>query len=383
VDQNFHGAIVYCQENRMNRRKFLKTASAAPAAVVAAQWPLAALADADGGNAWRVFEVTSRVEILKPSGASKIWLPVPLLADRDFHKSLGNTWSAPGGDVRYSSDSKYGMGIVAADMPASVDKPGLTLVSRFATRDRAVDLTKPSGAPAEDPAVLKFNLQPTELIPTDGIVRETARDIIKNVKGNDLDKARAIYEWVVDNTFRDAKVRGCGWGDIKVMLETKNFGGKCGDLNAMFVGLCRSVGIPARDVYGIRVVKSNYGYLSLGANAEVISRAQHCRAEFYVQGYGWIPADPADVRKVVLEEPPGNLAVNDPKVEKMRKMLFGAWEMNWLAYNYAHDVQLPGSKGPKVPYFMYPNAETAQGRLDSLDPDAFKYHLTARELKLA
>ena len=298
-------------------------------------------------------------------------------------KTPGNTWSAPGGSVSYVTDNKYHMGIVAAELPDSVYKPTLTLVSRFATRDREVDISKPNGAPAENPAVLKLNLQPTELIPTDGIVRETSRDILKNVKGNDLVRARAIYEWVVDNTFRDAKVRGCGWGDIKTMLETRNFGGKCGDLNAMFVGLCRSVGIQARDVYGIRVVKSNHGYASLGANAEVISRAQHCRAEFYVQGYGWIPADPADVRKVVLEEPPGNLAVNDPKVEKMRKMLFGAWEMNWLAYSYAHDVVLPGSKGPKLPYFMYPNAETAEGRLDSLDPDAFKYTLTARELKLA
>jgi transglutaminase-like putative cysteine protease len=367
----------------MNRRKFLQTATVAPAAMAAAPWPLAAWAAAEGGNAWRVFEVTSRVEILKPAGTTKIWLPVPLLPDRDFHKSLGNTWSAPGGEVNYSSESRYGMGIVAAELPASVAKPVLTLVSRIATRDRAVDLTKTGGAPAENPAVLKFNLQPTELIPTDGIVRDTARDAIKNVKGGDLEKARAIYEWVVDNTFRDAKVRGCGWGDIKTMLETRNFGGKCGDLNAMFVGLCRAVGIPARDVYGIRVAKSNHGYASLGANAEVISRAQHCRAEFYVQGYGWIPADPADVRKVVLEEPPGNLAVNDPKVEKMRKMLFGAWEMNWMAYSYAHDVQLPGSKGPKLPYFMYPNGETAEGRLDSLDPDAFKYQLTARELKLA
>ena len=231
----------------MNRRQFLQTSTAVPAALAAAQWPLQALAQAEGGNAWRMFEVTTRVEILKPSGVSKIWLPVPLLADRDFHKSLGNTWSAPGGEVRYSSDNKYGMGIVAAELPASVEKPVLTLVSRFATRDRAVDISKPSGAPAEDPAVLKFNLQPTELIPTDGIVRETSRDILKNVKGSDLDKARAIYEWVVDNTFRDAKVRGCGWGDIKSMLETRNFGGKCGDLNAMFVGLCRSAGIPARD----------------------------------------------------------------------------------------------------------------------------------------
>jgi hypothetical protein len=32
---------------------------------------------------------------------------------------------------------------------------------------------------------------------------------------------------------------------------------------------------------------------------------------------------------------------------------------------------------------MYPNGETAQGRLDQLDPDNFKYTLTARELKIA
>ena len=90
-------------------------------------------------------------------------------------------------------------------------------------------------------------------------MRETARGIVKKAR-TDVGKARAIYEWVVENTFRDAKVRGCGWGDIKSMLETRNFGGKCGDLNAMFVGLARSVGVPARDVYGLRVARSEHGY---------------------------------------------------------------------------------------------------------------------------
>jgi transglutaminase-like putative cysteine protease len=188
---------------------------------------------------------------------------------------------------------------------------------------------------------------------------------------------------VVDNTFRDPKVRGCGWGDIKTMLETRNFGGKCGDLNAMFVGLARSVGVPARDVYGVRVAPSVLGYKSLGAGTEVISKAQHCRAEFYAQGHGWVPVDPADVRKVVLEEPPGKLALTDAKVVAARKRLFGSWEMNWLAYNYAHDVALPGSRGAKIPYFMYPNGETSEGRLDPLEPDSFKYTLVARELKIA
>jgi transglutaminase-like putative cysteine protease len=245
-----------------------------------------------------------------------------------------------------------------------------------------VNLSQPGTAGREDPAVLKAALEPTEWIPTDGIVRETARDIIVGQR-NDIDKARALYEWVVENTFRDPKVRGCGWGDIKAMLETKNLGGKCGDLNALWVGMARSVGIPARDVYGVRVAKSNLGYVSLGANAENISKAQHCRAEFYVQGYGWIPVDPADVRKVALEEPPGNLPISSEKVAKARERLFGSWEMNWLAYNRAHDIRLPGSQGAKLPYFMYPAGETAQGRLDSLEPDTFKYTMLTRELKLA
>jgi hypothetical protein len=40
---------------------------------------------------------------------------------------------------------------------------------------------------------------------------------------------------------------------------------------------------------------------------------------------------------------------------------------------------LPGASGPPLHFFMYPQAETAEGRLDSLDPDAFRYEITARE----
>ena len=85
------------------------------------------------------------------------------------------------------------------------------------------------------------------------------------------------------------------------------------------------------------------------------------------------------MRKIVLEEPPTNLAMDDPKVTAARTALFGAWEGNWLAYNFAHDVALPGAKAP-VDFLMYPQAETAAGRLDCLDPDTFRYSITAREL---
>jgi hypothetical protein len=82
----------------------------------------------------------------------------------------------------------------------------------------------------------------------------------------------------------------------------------------------------------------------------------------------------------VLEEPPGNRPMNDNMVRKAHTRLFGSWEMNWIAYNFAHDVALPGSSGEPVGYFMYPQAETAAGRLDCLDPDSFRYEITSREI---
>jgi hypothetical protein len=54
--------------------------------------------------------------------------------------------------------------------------------------------------------------------------------------------------------------------------------------------------------------------------------------------------------------------------------------MNWLAYNYVHDISLPNSTRGKVGFLMYPQGETLEGRLDSLDPDNFKYTISAKEV---
>jgi transglutaminase-like putative cysteine protease len=218
-------------------------------------------------------------------------------------------------------------------------------------------------------------------MPTDGIVKTTADEITAGKK-TDTEKARAIYEWIVENTFRNSKTRGCGTGDIRYMLESKDMGGKCADLNALYVGLARAAGLPARDVYGIRVAKSELGYKSLGPSSPNITKAQHCRAEVYLREHGWVPVDPADVRKIVLEEPPGNRPLDDDMVKAARSRLFGAWEMNWMAYNFAHDVALPGSKDGPIGFLMYPQAETEEGRLDCLDPDNFKYEIQAQEILL-
>ena len=364
----------------MDRRAFLKTGAILPAAAALPELSLAQSAfDPRPTEKWRGFEVTTRVEIVFPQGATRVWLPIPSV-DSGYQKTLDNAWSGNAQTAKIVHDGTYGAGMLYAEWPTAEKNPVIELYSRFATRDRAVDFSaRPRSVEKLSPGQRAFYTGATEHMPTDGIVKKTAQDITKDAR-TDYDKAKAIYEWIVENTYRDPKTRGCGLGDIKTMLETGNLGGKCADLNALYVGLARASGLPARDVYGVRVAKSQFGYRSLGAGTANITRAQHCRAEVHLAGFGWVPVDPSDVRKVVLEEKAQPTDLSDPVVQAVRPKLFGAWEMNWLAFNTANDFALPNSKGGKLTFFMYPQAETAQGRLDSLDPDNFKYTMTAKEL---
>jgi len=341
----------------MHRRDFLRLSGVASAGLLLPQAVSAAVSEAASGERWRTFEVVTRVEVLRPAGVTRVWLPAPLAADVPYIKALGDDYAAEGGTAGLMTEAKYGARILWAEWPAGV-KPVLVQTSRFSTRDVAVDLSKPGQAKAEDPAILAKFSGATELMPTDGAVKDLSSSIVKDARAKtDIEKARAIYEWIVENTYRDGKVRGCGTGDVKFMVENKAWGGKCADLNALYVTLARAEGLPARDVYGVRVADSALGYKSLGKSGD-ITRAQHCRAEVYDPAYGWVPVDPADVRKVVLEEKGAIIPLTDPQVVKARAKLFGAWEMNWLAYNYAHDLALP-ARDRALPFLMYPQAQTA------------------------
>jgi transglutaminase-like putative cysteine protease len=366
----------------MDRRNFLRLSTTAGAFYASGLAGLPAVAAAQPvTSGWRTFELTTEIQVLDPSAHTRIWAPVPYAHDTPYQRGVQTTWQIGGdGNAQLRQAAGYDVQMLAAQWPTAQSARNVTIKSRFQTRNRRIDLTQPPAADAhtESPQALRHYLKPTSLLPTDGIVKQTADHITQGHQG-DLAKAFAIYNWVVNNTCRIPTTRGCGIGDVRYMLTANDLNGKCADINSLFVALARAAGIPARDAYGLRVADSEFGYKSLGKSGDV-TRAQHCRAEFYAAGYGWVPVDPADVRKVMLEESPGNLPITDPKVRAARVMLFGAWEMNWVAYNHGHDVALPGTQHGPVPFLMYPNGETADGRLDSLDPDSFRYRITARQL---
>ena len=124
-----------------------------------------------------------------------------------------------------------------------------------------------------------------------------------------MERARAIYEWIVENTYRDPKVLGCGVGDIRFMLESRNLGGKCGDLNALFVGLRAPPACRRATCTAFASPTPSWAKESLGKSGETSKRST--AAPSSSAGFGWMPVDPADVRKVMLEEGEG-LPLNDP-----------------------------------------------------------------------
>ncbi|HUO11145.1 MAG TPA: transglutaminase domain-containing protein [Caulobacteraceae bacterium] len=328
---------------------------------------------------WRRFEVTTEVTIANPKGEVQLWLPAPTL-DTGFQRDLGSRWTGNAASSRLVTDGQSGARMLHAAFAAGEASPTLSLTSTVETRGRLVDWSKPSASAQIDPTQRR-DLAPTRLQPVDGVVLQTALAATVGAT-TDVEKTRAIYAWVISNCFRDPSVRGCGAGKIEAMLTSGNLGGKCADLNALFAAMCRSVGVPAREIYGVRLAPSAFGYHQLGADPANLTGAQHCRAEVWLTGYGWVAMDPADVLKVMRQERADWIKdARDPLVAPVYAGLFGGWEGNWVGWNAANDVSLPGSRtAAQVPFLMYPQAEDERGRFDDLAANTFRYAISAREV---
>ena len=371
----------------MQRRHFLHLSGAAPLLGTAFMPVLAGARSLPTRTeeGWRTYDITTTVDLSERTALGRVWVPLPAQQLGDgvgaYQRLQDVRFDAPGAKQAQVVAGNAGARMLAVEWADPNAPQQLTLTTRVALRDRATDLGAVSAAPHASAESLRPWRQASEYKPLDGIVAETSRKIVRDAEARtDIEKARAIYDWIVANCQRVGSVRGCGTGDVKAVLTTGNLGGKCADLNGLFVALARASGVPARDVYGVRVDDSAHGYKSMGKSGD-ISRAQHCRAEFYAQGYGWVPVDPADVRKVMLEEVKEGLPATDARVRAAKAMLFGAWEMNWLGYNSAEDLRLPGSRqAAPLAFLMYPHGETAQGRLDSLDPATFRYAIQSKRV---
>ncbi len=292
------------------------------------------------------------------AGATELWIPYPV-SDKDQEI----TDITVSGDYMRSAvyaDSTHSTPMLYARWEKGTASRKLNFTFK-AKRNEVLRRDFPLKEVAWDPADYAFYLQPTKLGPLDGEVGKLAARITAGNK-TVLEKARAIYDWTCENTYRDPNTRGCGAGDVCALLAKP--GGKCADIHSVFVALARAAGVPSREVFGIRMGKKE---------REDVTTWQHCWAEFYLPGYGWVPVDPADVRKAMLTE---KLTLESAKTAEYRVYFWGGIDPYRVKLSAGRDLILnPPQPGETLNYLMYPFAVVDGKIIDWLEPATFKYSI--------
>lgn len=304
----------------------------------------------------RKVNVTIQVNLNAPADAKnvRLWIPYPVSDENQdiWDVKVSGNFSNSG----VYREGAYGNMALYAEWNKAMKERTLTYTFKV-KRKEVIKKDFPKKELPFSKEEFKEYLKATSLGPTTGRVKELADKITKGKKTN-LAKSKAIYNWILNNMHRDPNIKGCGIGDVEQLLVS--LGGRCADIHSVFVALSRSIGVPAREINGLRMAKGKEGD---------ITRAQHCWAEFYMPGYGWVPVDPSDVRKAMLEKKTKDLK----DVKHLVEYFFGAVEENRIAYQTGRDLTLnPPQKDGKLNYFMYPYAE-ADGK--TLNEDLFGFNL--------
>lgn len=300
-------------------------------------------------------EVSYSVNLNAPADAKvvRLWLPYPMSDENqeitDVVVSGNQTTSG------VYKEGTFGNAALYAEWKDTKGPRTLTYTIKVHRKERVTKDFPKAELPFSN-AEYRKELAPTRLANLQGPEKELAGKITAG-KNTNQEKAFAIYDWIVENMFRDPNTKGCGLGDVDTLIRT--LGGKCGDIHSVYVALARSAGLPAREVFGIRIPSSKEGDMT---------KAQHCWVEWYSPGYGWVVVDPADVRKAILEK-----KISLEQAKPLREYYFGAVDESRIAIGTGRDLVLnPPQAGEPLNYFMYPYAE-ADGK--PLNEDLYGFNL--------
>lgn len=173
-------------------------------------------------------------------------------------------------------------------------------------------------------------LSADKLVPITGRPAEMAAQIIAG-KDSQLEKTRAIYDYVFANMSYDKSGTGWGHGDVLYACNAKK--GNCTDFHSLFIAMARSQGIPARFEIGFPLPSDKTAGEIAG---------YHCWAEFFNPQNGWMPVD---ISEAWLH--PEN-----------KDYFFGANDANRIQFSLGRDLKLnPPQQGEPLNYFVCPYVE--------------------------
>ncbi len=284
-------------------------------------------------NKKRSFEMTYTAVIKDlPSPANKVevWLPYP---QDDENQTIidAKVVSPSRTSLRY--DAEYGNAVLhmALESPESstITVQMKFKVIRSEALHRSSNSDKNRGLSGSADRLQRF-LRADRLVPIDEGMRELAIRITQD-KELALDKARAIYDYVLGSMVYDKS--GVGWGRGDALYACQVGRGNCTDYHSLFIALSRAVNIPA---------KFEIGFPLPSEKGEGEIKGYHCWAQFYLPGNGWIPTDISEADK-------------DPS---KKDYFFGALSEDRILFTVGRDILLePAQKNGRLNYFIYPYVE--------------------------
>ncbi|MFQ5422428.1 MAG: transglutaminase-like domain-containing protein [Phycisphaerae bacterium] len=183
-------------------------------------------------------------------------------------------------------------------------------------------------------------LKPNRLVP---LTRRFADIAAEQTHGlsDSVAKARVLYDYVLNRMDYDKSGHGWGRGDAIRACDVGT--GNCTDFHSLFIGLARSIGLPARFRIGFPLPPDR---------GRGVVAGYHCWAEFWTADHGWVPVDISEA----------------DKHPERAEFFFGNLDENRLVCSSGRDLILPpGQKGPPVNFFIYPYVEVDGEPWDAVD----------------
>ncbi len=268
-----------------------------------------------------------------PAGSRvRVWFP---LAHSDRYQDIKVLTKDGDLKLRQNLEREYGNSILFAEDTKATKSDYKFSVEYDVLRREHVTLINGKLAPLARPEkvpelkLARF-LEPDRLVPTSGLPAQLAVEQTKSAT-TQLEKARAIYDYVFTTMRYDKSGTGWGHGDTLWACDSKR--GNCTDFHSVFMSMARSQHIPSRFEIGFPLPADKQA-------AEI--PGYHCWAEFYVEQAGWVPIDISEAWKH----------------QERRDYFFGAHDVNRVQFSMGRDLTLnPKQAGPPLNYFVYPYVE--------------------------
>jgi transglutaminase-like putative cysteine protease len=283
----------------------------------------------------RKFSVAYEVEIAaRPAAQAPLHVFLPIAIDTPGQRILDvEILSQIEGEIE--RETEYDNLFWHAEVPAS-EIDAISIRVEYEVERRVY---RGSGEKGDAKAAERFLLSNDRVVVGHPVLESILTEIRSQTPSKDhAAKARAIYDWVVDNV--EYKKVGTGWGNGDTFWACNERYGNCTDFHSLFISLAQTEGIPARFEMGFPIPLDRNEGTVLG---------YHCWLEFWLPDRGWVPVDASE-------------AFRHPN---QRELFFGTHPADRLHFTTGRDLKLgKHHRGRPLNYFIYPYVEIDGQRSD-------------------